>query len=58
MGVGSTVYGVPLAQDAVLLDTGLDLTLGPHTSAGVSYFCQFDDRVTDNAVKGRFTCLF
>jgi len=52
------VCGVPLAQDAVLLDTGLDLTLGPHTSAGVSYSCQFGDRVTDNAVKGRFTWLF
>jgi outer membrane autotransporter protein len=57
-GIGFTVYGVPLAQDSALLDTGLDLALGPRTSAGVSYSGQFGNRVTDNAVKGRFTWLF
>ncbi len=57
-GTGFTVYGVPLAQDSALLDTGIDLALGPRTTAGVSYSGQFGDRVTDNAVKGRFTWLF
>jgi len=57
-GIGFTVYGVPLAQDSALLDAGLDLTLGPRTTAGVSYSGQYGDGVTDNAVKGRFTWLF
>jgi outer membrane autotransporter protein len=57
-GIGFTVYGVPLAQDSALIDTGLDLALGPRTTAGVSYSGQFGERVTDNAVKGRFTWLF
>jgi outer membrane autotransporter protein len=56
-GVGFTVYGVPLAQDSALIDTGLDLTLGPRTTAGI-YSGRFGDHVTDNAVKGRFTWLF
>ena len=57
-GIGFTVYGVPLAQDSALIDAGLDLALGPRTTAGVSYTGQFGDGVRDNAVKGRFTWLF
>jgi len=49
---------VPLDEDFVLLDTGLDVALGERTTAGVSYAGQFGDGVTDNAVKGRFTWLF
>jgi len=37
---------------------GLDLALGPNTTAGVSYSGQFGDGVTDNGVKGRFAWLF
>ena len=57
-GIGFTVYGVPLAQDSALIDTGLDFALGPRTTAGVSYSGQFADNVHDNAVKGRLTWLF
>jgi outer membrane autotransporter protein len=57
-GSGFTVYGVPLAEDSALIDTGLDFALGPRTTAGVSYSAQFGDRVQDNAVKGRFAWLF
>jgi outer membrane autotransporter protein len=57
-GIGFTVYGVPLAEDSALIDTGLDFTLGPRTTAGVSYSGQFGDRVQDNAVRGRLTWLF
>ena len=57
-GIGFTVYGVPLAQDAALIDAGFDLALAPNTTAGVSYSGQFGDHVTDNAVKGQFTWLF
>jgi outer membrane autotransporter protein len=57
-GIGFTVYGVPIAQDSVLIDAGLDFALGDNTTAGVSYSGQFGDGVTDNGVKGRFTWLF
>jgi outer membrane autotransporter protein len=57
-GIGFNITGVPLAQDSALIDAGLDLALGPNTTAGVSYSGQFGDGVTDNAVKGRFTWLF
>lgn len=55
---GFTVYGVPLAEDTALLDTGIDLALGPRTTAGVSYSGQSGDGVSDNGIKGRFTWLF
>ena len=58
VGIGFTVYGVPLAEDSVLIDTGLDFALSEATTAGVSYSGQFGDGVQDNAVKGRFTWLF
>ena len=57
-GIAFDVTGVPLAEDTALIDAGLDLSLGPNTSAGVSYSGQFGDGVADNAVKGRFTWLF
>jgi len=57
-GIGFTVYGVPLAQDSALIDTGLDFALGPRTTAGVSYSGQIAHNVHDNAVKGRLTWLF
>ena len=57
-GIGFDISGVPLAQDSALIDAGLDLALGPNTTAGVSYSGQFGGGVTDNGVKGRFTLLF
>jgi outer membrane autotransporter protein len=57
-GIGFSIAGVPLAEDSVLLDTGLDFALGARSTAGVSYSGQFGDDITDNAVKGRFTWLF
>jgi len=57
-GIGFGIEGVPLAEDSALIGAGLDLALGPNTTAGVSYSGQFGDGVTDNAVKGRFSWLF
>ena len=57
-GIGFSITSVPLAEDSALIDAGLDLALGPNTTAGVSYSGQFGDGVTDNAVKGRLTLLF
>ncbi len=57
-GIGFDVTGVPLAEDTALIEAGLDLSLGPNATAGLSYSGQFGDGVADNAVKGRFTWLF
>ena len=57
-GIGFAIDGVPLAEDAALIDAGLDFALGENGKAGVSYSGQFGDGVTDNAVKGRVTWLF
>ena len=57
-GIGFTVYGVPLAEDSALLDTGLDLALGPRTKADVSYTAQIAHHVHDNGIKGELSVLF
>lgn len=57
-GTGFTVAGVPLAEDSVLIDAGLDFALGENTSGSVSYSGQYGEGVQDNAVKGQFTWLF
>ena len=57
-GIGFTVYGVPLAEDSLLLEAGLDVSLSPNAKAGVSYAGQFSDDLQDNAVKGRVAWLF
>jgi hypothetical protein len=50
-GTGFTVYGVPLAQDSALIDTGLDFALGPRTRADVSYTGQLAHNVHDNGAE-------
>jgi len=50
--------GVPLAQDSLLLEAGLDFNISAAATLGVSYSGQFASDVTDNAVKGRLTWLF
>ena len=57
-GIGFSIAGMPLAEDFVLLDTGLDFAISDRMTAGASYAGQFGDGVTDNAVKGQLTWLF
>ena len=57
-GIGFSIAGMPLAEDSVLLDTGLDFAISDRMTAGASYAGQFGDGVTDNAVKGQLTWLF
>jgi outer membrane autotransporter protein len=57
-GIGFDVTGVPLAQNSLLVEAGLDLSLSPTATVGVSYSGQFASELQDNAVKGRFTWLF
>jgi outer membrane autotransporter protein len=57
-GIGFTVRGVPLAEDSALVDAGVDFTLRPDITLGISYSGQLASDLTDNAVKGRFNWLF
>jgi outer membrane autotransporter protein len=57
-GIGFGIAGVPLAEDSLLLEAGLEFNLGPAATLGVSYSGQLADDVEDNAVKGRLTWLF
>jgi outer membrane autotransporter protein len=57
-GVGFVTFGVPLAENSLLVEAGLDLNLSPTATLGVSYSGQLAEDLQDNAVKGRFTWLF
>ena len=57
-GIGFGIDGVPLAQDSLLVEAGLDFNLSATATLGVSYSGQLASDVTDNAVKGRLTWLF
>jgi uncharacterized protein with beta-barrel porin domain len=47
-----------LANDSLLIEPGLDFTLGPNATLGVSYSGQLASDLQDNAVKGRLTWQF
>ncbi|MGV1014778.1 MAG: autotransporter domain-containing protein, partial [Methyloceanibacter sp.] len=57
-GIGFGITGVPLAQDSLLIEAGLDFNISPNATLGVSYSGQLASDVTDNAVKGRLSWLF
>jgi len=52
------VAGVPLAQNAALMEVGTDLAISDRASLGASYVGQFGDGVTANAVQASFTWRF
>ncbi|HEY9214882.1 MAG TPA: autotransporter domain-containing protein [Ancylobacter sp.] len=43
-----TVSGTPIAEDAALVEAGLDVLIGAATTLGVAYTGQFGDGVTQN----------
>ncbi len=57
-GVGYNIFGVPLAQDAALLEAGFDVRVTPQISLGVAYSGELATHVQDNALKGRFLWRF
>ena len=54
-GAGFAITGVPLARDAALVETGLDLRVSPQAKLGLSYSGQLAAHLQDHAVKGNFT---
>jgi outer membrane autotransporter protein len=57
-GAGFSITGVPLARDAALVETALDLRVSPHAKLGLSYSGQLAGQLQDHAVKGNFTWNF
>ncbi|MFT4117086.1 autotransporter domain-containing protein [Bradyrhizobium sp.] len=57
-GSAFSVAGVPLGQDAAVVEAGFDWQLKPNARIGVSYFGELAGHATDHAIKGRFSLNF
>jgi outer membrane autotransporter protein len=55
---GFSISGVPIARDAALVETALDLRVNPHAKLGLSYSGELAGRLQDHSVKGNFTWNF
>ncbi|MDF2812684.1 MAG: autotransporter protein, partial [Microvirga sp.] len=53
-----TVTGVPLAEDAALIEAGLDLSLAEATTLGLAYAGQFGDGTTQNSFNATLKVSF
>jgi outer membrane autotransporter protein len=53
-----TIKGMPIAQDALNVEAGLDVNLSRTTSLGITYSGQFSKRASDNAVKADLAVRF
>ncbi|MFH0295770.1 autotransporter domain-containing protein [Bradyrhizobium sp. 31Argb] len=58
LGSAFSISGVPLARDAALVESGVDLNINPSVTIGVSYLGQLSDRVNDHSVKGNLSWRF
>ncbi|MDF2995130.1 MAG: hypothetical protein K0R27_767 [Xanthobacteraceae bacterium] len=52
------VTGVPIAEDAVVVEAGFDYAILPNTVLGIAYSGQLADEATDNSVKGSLVVKF
>ncbi|WP_127090842.1 autotransporter outer membrane beta-barrel domain-containing protein [Aquabacter cavernae] len=57
-GAAFSVSGVPLAQNAALMEAGIDLIVTPQARVGASYVGQFGDGVTVNAFSANLSWTF
>ena len=57
-GAGFAISGVPLARDAALVETALDLRVSPQAKFGLSYSGELAGHLQDHSVKGNFTWNF
>ncbi|MEH2508932.1 outer membrane autotransporter protein [Nitrobacteraceae bacterium AZCC 1564] len=52
------IAGVPIAQDAAVIDAGLDFHLSSSAVLGLSYGGQFGAHVTDQTIRANFSAKF
>lgn len=57
-GAAFSIASVPLARDALLVETGLDLQINPSAIIGISYVGRLANSAQDHSVKGNFTWRF
>jgi len=57
-GTGFSVAGVPLVDDTVAVEAGLDLAIAPALTLGLGYSGQFGRGVSDSGVQARFGFRF
>lgn len=53
-----TITGTPIAEDAAVLEAGLDVLIGPSSTLGVAYTGQFGDGVTQNGFNATLKVAF
>jgi len=57
-GAGFTVSGAPVAEDAALIDAGIDFKLAPNTTLGITYSGQLADDATAHSIKANLGVKF
>jgi outer membrane autotransporter protein len=57
-GVAFNIAGAPLAQNAALVEAGLDLAITPQATIGLSYAGQLAGSTQDQSLKGNLTWRF
>ncbi|WP_245417599.1 autotransporter domain-containing protein [Aminobacter sp. AP02] len=57
-GDSFTVYGAPIARDALLVEAGLDVAISSKASLGLNYFGQIASSARDHGVKANFAVKF
>ncbi|MCW4590343.1 autotransporter domain-containing protein [Gluconacetobacter entanii] len=59
-GGGTTfdIAGVPLSENAAVLDAGLKAVMSNRIDVGVSYIGQYGERSTDSGIRGKFRLKF
>ncbi len=53
-----TIAGVPLAEDAALVEAGFDLPITPQATVGVSYVGQLAESAQDHSIRGNLLVRF
>lgn len=57
-GASFDISGVPIARDALLVETGLDVSMSPNATLGASYMGQVANHARSHAFKIRFDLAF
>ncbi|MBB4000888.1 autotransporter domain-containing protein [Aureimonas pseudogalii] len=57
-GPAFTVSGVPIAEDAAIVELGLGIDVAPNATLGLHYAGQFANDATDNGVRATFEVKF
>ncbi len=57
-GAAFAIAGVPLAEDAALVEAGFDLPLTPWATVGVSYIGQLADSAQNHSISGNLLVRF